>query len=79
MSLGVDQRRASAQGDVVGRDKITELHIHEATGSSGGVVGQLIRKLEAEIAGNAKTQETADPATLATKCPKRLFEFQSVV
>ena len=58
MSLGVDQRRASAQGDVVGGDKITELHIHESTASSGGVVEQLLRKLEAEIADNAQTQET---------------------
>ncbi len=58
MSLGVDQRRASAQGDVVGGDKITELHIHKSTASSGGVVEQLLRKLEAEIADNAQTQET---------------------
>jgi hypothetical protein len=58
MSLGVDQRRASAQGDVVGGDKITELHIHESTASSGGVVEELLRKLEAEIADNAQTQET---------------------
>jgi vacuolar-type H+-ATPase subunit I/STV1 len=60
MSVGVDQKRASAQGDVVGHDKITEVHIHEAAASSGGVVEQLLRKLEAEIADNAKTQETIE-------------------
>jgi len=58
MSLGVDQRRASAKGDLVGRDKITELHIHEATPNPGGVVERLLKKLEAEIADNARTQET---------------------
>lgn len=54
----VSQRNVSAQGDVVGRDKI-EQHFHTPTGH-GGIVEQLLRKLEAEVSKDEKTKETIE-------------------
>jgi hypothetical protein len=54
MTTGVNQTGASARGDVVGHDK-TEFHYHAAA-SSIGVVAQLLKKLEEEVAQNEEVK-----------------------
>lgn len=51
-SVKVDQKGASAHGDVVAGDKI-ETHYHPPP-TSPGVVEKLLQKLQAEVATNAK-------------------------
>jgi hypothetical protein len=52
----VTQENVTAQGDVVGRDKI-EQHFHPG---SAGIVEELLRKLDAEVAKNEKVKETIE-------------------
>jgi hypothetical protein len=58
MSLTVRQQGASAQGDIIGRDK-TENHFHPAA-TSPGIVDQLLRKLQGEIEKNEKARHTVE-------------------
>jgi hypothetical protein len=53
----VSQRNVSAQGDVVGRDKI-EQHFHAV--NPAGVVEELLKKLDIEVAKNEKVRETIE-------------------
>lgn len=56
--MQVDQAGASAQGDVVARDKI-ETHYH-STVSPQGIVNQLLEKLHTEVASSAKIRHTIE-------------------
>ena len=58
MSSQVNQKGASAGGDVVGRDKI-ERHYHVAP-TSLGIVEQLLEKLQAEIEQNEEIRHTIE-------------------
>lgn len=57
MGLLVDQRDASADGDIVGRDKI-ENHFHGDR--RPGIVEQLLTKLQAEIEQNNQIRHTIE-------------------
>ena len=58
MAVQVDQKHASAQGDIVGHDK-TENHFHLPL-SRPGIVEQLLEKLQAEISKNEKVRYTVE-------------------
>jgi hypothetical protein len=58
MSLKVDQAGASAHGDIVGRDKY-EHHFHSLD-RPAGVVEQLLRKLQKEVAKNESVRHTVE-------------------
>lgn len=58
MVADIDQRRASAQGDIVAGDK-TEKHYH-APEQSAGIVEQLLKKLKVEIEENEEVKHTIE-------------------
>ena len=58
MSLKIDQRGASARGDIVGQDKY-EQHYHPAA-APAGIVEKLLKKLQDEVANNQNVQETIE-------------------
>lgn len=55
----VDQSGVSAGHDVIGRDK-HETHNHFHPGANGGVVDQLLKKLEHEIESNVHVRQTIE-------------------
>ena len=54
----VDQKGASAEGDIIGGSK-TETHIHLSSGKAGKIE-QLLKKLEAEVEQNAQVRHTLE-------------------
>ena len=58
MSSSVDQKGASAGGDLVGRDK-HEIHYHSHPASTG-IVDQLLKKLQDEVANNVHVRDTVE-------------------
>jgi hypothetical protein len=60
MTLQVRQDGASAQGDVVGRDKKETHHHHYPPASPPGIVEQLLVKLQAEIEQNEEVRHTIE-------------------
>jgi hypothetical protein len=53
----VTQKGATASGDIVGRDKITHYHSSPA---KGGIVEQLLERLQAEVEKNEKVRHTVE-------------------
>lgn len=61
MTLQVRQEGASAQGDIVGRDKNeTHHHHYHAAATLPGIVEQLLVKLQGEIDKNEKVRHTIE-------------------
>jgi hypothetical protein len=59
MTIQVRQEGASAEGDIVGRDKVQHIeHHHYPTTSPLGIVEQLLVKLQEEIENNEKVRHT---------------------
>lgn len=58
MNNPVTQQKATAGGDIVGRDK-TETHYH-APVATPGIVEQLLRKLQAEVENNEQVRHTIE-------------------
>lgn len=58
MSAQVNQKGASAQGDIVGGNK-TEIHNYAST-PSAGIVEQLLSKLQAEVERNEQVRHTVE-------------------
>lgn len=56
MPIKVDQAGATAQGDIVGRDKHQHIHLT----SPPGVVEQLLQKLQKEVENNEQVRETIE-------------------
>jgi hypothetical protein len=59
MTIEIDQTGVSAHGDVVGHDKKTEVHYHP-TPPPAGIVEQLLRKLEDEMANDKEVKDTIE-------------------
>src|ERR1700731_2817835 len=59
MTLQVRQDGASAQGDIVGRDK-NETHHHYPASAPPGIVEQLLLKLQVEIEKNQEIRHTIE-------------------
>ncbi|WP_315766839.1 MULTISPECIES: ABC-three component system protein [unclassified Bradyrhizobium] len=60
MTVRVRQDGATAQGDIVGRDKNELHHHHYPASASPGIVEQLLFKLQAEIEKNQEVRHTVE-------------------